>query len=128
MDVIKTAAILIAGYFLATYAAGRLIAIILRAVLKTSGEDALPQGGIRRMGEYIGWLERLLAITFILVGEYNGMGFVLAAKSILRYGEVKSDPDRKLAEYVILGTLMSFSTALITGILLRAALNASLEI
>jgi len=123
MDVIKTAAILIIGYFLATYAAGKLIAVVLRIILKTSGEDALPQGGIRRMGEYIGWLERLLAITFILVGQYNGIGFVLAAKSILRYGEVKSDPDRKLAEYVILGTLMSFSIALIIGVLMRAVLR-----
>jgi len=40
-------------------------------------------------GKYIGWLERFLIITFILVNNYNGIGFILAAKGILRFGEIR---------------------------------------
>jgi hypothetical protein len=41
------------------------------------------------------------------------VGFLIAAKSILRFGSVKDD--RALSEYVIIGTLASFGWALIAA-------------
>jgi len=74
-------------------------------------------------GKYIGWLERFLIITFILVNNYNGIGFILAAKGILRFGEIKESTDRKFAEYVIFGTLLSFSISFALGIIMRFILG-----
>ena len=41
--------------------------------------------------------------------EPAGIGFLVAAKSILRFEEAK---DQKLAEYVLIGSLLSFSIAI----------------
>jgi len=39
----------------------------------------------------------------------------LAAKSIFRFGDLKEAKDRKLTEYVLVGTLLSFGIALLVG-------------
>jgi hypothetical protein len=45
----------------------------------------------------------------ILAGEPSGIGFLVAAKSILRFEEAKKLP---VAEYVLIGTFWSFGLAL----------------
>ena len=77
--------------------------------------DSLPQAG-----QYIGYLERLLVLTFVLNDEFKAVGFILAAKSIFRMGDLREAHDRKFTEYVILGSLFSMSLALFTGLLLQA--------
>jgi hypothetical protein len=47
----------------------------------------------------------------------------VAAKSILRFGEVREPAQRKEAEYIIIGTLMSFSWALLIAFGIRAVLG-----
>lgn len=59
----------------------------------------------------IGLLERGLIFALILLGQPGGVGLLIAAKSILRFGAVKDD--RALSEYVIIGTLASFAWALL---------------
>jgi hypothetical protein len=66
-------------------------------------------------GKYLGYLERILVLTFILNGQYTAVGFVLAAKSIFRMGDLREAHDRKFTEYVMLGSLFSVSIALFTG-------------
>ena len=129
MDMLFSILIVAAGYVAATWAAGELIAFLLKLILRSAGEDENTglRPGIRRMGKYIGWLERVLTVTFVLLGHYNGIGFVLAAKSILRYGEIKSESDHKLAEYVIVGTLLSFSLAVMLGAALRWLLGLPIQ-
>lgn len=68
-------------------------------------------------GQWIGMMERLLILVFILVGKWEGVGFLLAAKSIFRFGDLKESKDRKLTEYVLIGTLLSFSIAIGVGII-----------
>ena len=63
-------------------------------------------------GKYIGLLERLLVLMFILAGHWQAVGFLLAAKSVFRFGNLKESHDRKLTEYVLIGTLLSFGIAL----------------
>lgn len=74
-------------------------------------------------GKFIGYLERLLVFTFILAGHLDAVGFLLAAKSVFRFGDLKESNDRKLTEYVLIGTLLSFGIAigisLLTTFLLR---------
>jgi hypothetical protein len=44
--------------------------------------------------------------------QYEAVGFIIAAKSILRYEGVKTSK----TEYVLIGSLLSFGIAIITGI------------
>lgn len=73
-------------------------------------------------GNYIGILERLFVFCFILTGHFEAIGFLLAAKSIFRFGDLKEAKDRKLTEYVLIGTLLSFGIALLTGLLIQVLL------
>lgn len=70
-------------------------------------------------GQWIGYLERILIITFMLAGYMEGVGFLLAAKSIFRFGELTKANEIKITEYVLIGTLASFSIAILTGLLLQ---------
>lgn len=74
-------------------------------------EDSLPQAG-----KYIGMLERLLVFGFIVLGQWPAIGWLIAAKSILRFSDLSRAKDRKLTEYVLIGTLLSFSMAIIVGL------------
>ncbi|MDZ7853283.1 MAG: hypothetical protein U5L98_11735 [Halomonas sp.] len=67
-------------------------------------------------------LERLLVLTLVLLDQLTAVGFLLAAKSVLRFGDLRDSRDRKLTEYVLLGTLLSVSTTLVLGMLVRLML------
>lgn len=69
----------------------------------------------REAGALIGSLERLLTLCFVLLGEFEVIGFIIAAKSILRF----KDNERPKTEYVLAGTLLSFGIAILMGILLK---------
>jgi len=44
------------------------------------------------------------------------VGFLLTAKSVFRFGDLKESKDRKLTEYILIGTLLSFGIAIIVGL------------
>ena len=73
-------------------------------------------------GRVIGQLERGLIFALVLLGQPQGVGLLMAAKSILRFGAVKDD--RALSEYVIIGTLASFAWALLVAYATIAGLSA----
>ena len=79
---------------------------------------------LQNAGNYIGILERLFVFCFILTGHFEAIGFLLAAKSIFRFGDLKEAKDRKLTEYVLIGTLLSFGIAMATGFLVEFALQS----
>lgn len=88
------------GYFTAT---------ICRGFIPQDKEVKNP--GIANAGRYIGMLERTLVLIAVLVGRFEIIGFLLAAKSIVRHPEMKDDP--KFAEYFLIGTLTSVSWAVL---------------
>ncbi|WP_025739422.1 DUF3307 domain-containing protein [Aquimarina pacifica] len=67
-------------------------------------------------GAYIGMLERTFVFIFIISNHWEGIGFLLAAKSVFRYGDLSKTKDRKLTEYILIGTLISFGFAILIGI------------
>lgn len=79
--------------------------------------------GLRNGGSYIGYLERTLILLLILVGQPAGVGFLITAKSILRFGDVKDSNQRKLTEYIIIGTFLSFGWGLLVAMLTQAGLQ-----
>jgi len=68
--------------------------------------------GLPKGGKTIGVLERLLVFMFVLAGKPEGVGFVIAAKSVFRIGELTNKQDKNHAEYIMIGTLRSFTYAL----------------
>lgn len=66
-------------------------------------------------GAWIGYLERMLILTFMLTDCMEGIGFLLAAKSIFRFGELTKAKEVKITEYVMIGTLSSFTIAILLG-------------
>lgn len=68
-----------------------------------------------RTGEIIGYLERLIIFFLIIYNQIEAIGFVLAAKSLIRHKEMKK---RKKAEYYLIGTLLSVISALAITMLL----------
>lgn len=82
-------------------------------------------GSLPDAGKFIGYLERLLVLLFVLLHHWEAVGFLLAAKSVFRFGNLKESHDRKLTEYVLIGTLLSFSIALVTALVTLYLLNHS---
>lgn len=70
---------------------------------------------LKNAGKYIGILERLFVFIFVVTGNWEAIGFLLAAKSVFRFGDLKESKDRKLTEYILIGTLLSFGIAIATG-------------
>jgi len=71
-------------------------------------------------GKWIGIFERILVFTFVIVNHFEGIGFLIAAKSILRYSDIKGDGTRKEAEYILIGTLMSFASSILVCLAVRS--------
>lgn len=65
-------------------------------------------------GKLIGTMERWLILVFVLIGRYEVIGFLIAAKSIIRFGE--NDKDK--TEYFLAGTLLSIAIAVGCGLIL----------
>lgn len=72
--------------------------------------------GLHDAGTWIGYAERVLALTFMLLGTYEALGFLIAAKSLLRFQET----DTKRTEYVLIGTLLSFGVAVLLGVIIKS--------
>ncbi|MBI5015588.1 MAG: hypothetical protein HZB55_08855 [Deltaproteobacteria bacterium] len=121
MIVLKALALL-AGYAVAVLAGGAFVdAALDRLQGPEDREDveAFRRRGLRGGGRVIGWLERFLFVTFVLAGSYGALGFVLGAKGVVRFAEIKDAKDQKVAEYVLVGTLLSLAWAVVVGLGLR---------
>lgn len=82
-------------------------------------EGWMPEVGISKglpnAGKWIGYLERVLILSFIFTENVDGIGFLLAAKSVFRFGELNKAKDIKITEYVLIGTFLSFTIAILIG-------------
>ena len=100
--------------------------IIIKNIISIwTPENKTKDDSLQNAGNYIGILERLFVFCFILTGHFEAIGFLLAAKSIFRFGDLKEAKDRKLTEYVLIGTLLSFGIALLIGLLTQMCLGFS---
>ena len=75
--------------------------------------------GFENGGVVIGQLERGLIFLLVLVNQPSAIGFLIAAKSVFRFGEIKEKSNRMEAEYILIGTLVSFLYGLIFSFLTR---------
>lgn len=78
-------------------------------------KDSITTESLYRGGRWIGYLERFLIVTAILMSVPEMIGWLLAAKSIFRFGELNRSKDIQKTEYVLIGTLCSFSISIAIG-------------
>ncbi|WP_424931193.1 DUF3307 domain-containing protein [Amaricoccus macauensis] len=111
---------LAAGLIASVFAGGYAVKELMTSVEIEEAEQRLdmPKGGL-----FIGRLERLLIYMITLAGHVDAIGFLIAAKSVLRFNELSREKDRKVSEYVIIGTLASFAWGLAASQATVAALD-----
>ena len=85
-----------------------------------SGEEQ--ELGLASAGKWIGICERILIFTFVLLSQYTAIGFLMTAKSILRFSEKESNTQLK-TEYVLVGTLVSFTLSAMVGMGIKIMLG-----
>ena len=103
------------GLLLALKPANILILLILETCKVNINPTKNDEYGNFHSGELIGWLERGLILVFVIMSQYEAIGFLIAAKSILRFSEASKGDEK--SEYVLTGTLLSLAIALCLGIL-----------
>jgi hypothetical protein len=81
------------------------------------GERAAIDPSLEKAGRLIGMMERLMVLVFVFLGKWEGIGFLLTAKSVFRFGDIKDAKSMKLTEYVLIGTFLSFGIAILTGLI-----------
>lgn len=95
--------------------------ILMKTIFTKWNIDALTQDNesLKDAGKYIGILERILVFIFIIVGHWEAVGFLITAKSVFRFGDLKESKHRKLTEYILIGTLISFGVAIFVALLFQ---------
>lgn len=112
---------IVVAYVLVT----RPLSIVIALVIQRWSAEIDNPGTLIAAGARIGMAERVLVLTLVLLDQLTAIGFLLAAKSVLRFGELRGAQDRKLTEYVLMGTLLSVSTAMVLGLLIRLLVEGS---
>lgn len=115
---------LLAGLVATVWAGGYAVKAVLAGmttppVTLPADDPSLPRGG-----QIIGRLERFLIYVLVLAGHAGAIGFLIAAKSVLRFNELARETDRHVSEYVIIGTLASFAWALAASFATQELLRA----
>ncbi|MDM1555078.1 DUF3307 domain-containing protein [Chryseobacterium indologenes] len=111
--------IIMAALFLTTPASIFIKILLSSWTPAPDGPNTIQTESLSSAGKYIGILERLLVFTFIMVNHWEGVGFMVAAKSVFRFSDLAQAKQRKLTEYVLIGTLLSFGLAVLTGIIIK---------
>jgi len=102
----------ISAYIFCTKPANILIGEILNYYHISIPKDG--ENDLLNAGRLIGIIERLLTITLLLYNQFEAVGFLIAAKSILRYEGSKTAK----TEYVLIGTMLSFGIAILAFVLI----------
>lgn len=102
--------LLLFGYILVTTPYGYFIGLITKRFQNKKNTKT------DKNGLYIGIFERLIILTFVLLGEYSVIGFLITGKSIIRFSSKNEDIK---SEYVLLGTMISYGMTIILGIIMK---------
>lgn len=103
------------GYLFVTFPISVVITILTHRWRKDLDDSYENLQTLNEAGKWIGIMERLLILTFILINQFTAIGFLIAAKAVLRI----KDTERKLSEYVLIGTLLSICITVFIGLLIK---------
>lgn len=102
--------IYVCGFILITNPLGILTGMFLKSVTKSESNAVQLNASA-----WIGIFERILIVIFVTTGQIQAIGFLVAAKSVFRFSEIQHEGNQK-AEYFLLGTLVSFTFAIVVGL------------
>ena len=100
------------GYLLVTVPVGYIIKLATKNMQKTNTPAPVPDLSVNR-GKQIGILERMIILTFILLGQYAAIGFLITGKSIIRFA---NNDEHLRSEYMLIGTMMSYALCIGIGV------------
>ncbi|MEB8347516.1 DUF3307 domain-containing protein [Flavobacteriaceae bacterium KMM 6898] len=103
---------LITAVVFVTFPAGVIMGKLLEGF---SDQIQIDHKSLPNAGKYIGIIERLFVLLFIIMGRWEVIGLLITAKSVFRFNDLKESNNRKLTEYILIGTLLSFGIAILTG-------------
>lgn len=101
--------VLVNGFIIAVIVGNYITALTIKSYTVDLSGQGLPNAG-----QLIGWLERMMIFLLLAIDEAEGIAFLIAAKSFLRFEAVKK---QEVSEYVLIGTLTSFGWALGVSVL-----------
>ena len=90
--------------------------LMSRLLEQMSAQIELDHKSLPNAGKYIGIMERLFVFLFIVMGRWDAIGLLITAKSVFRFNDLKATNNRKLTEYILIGTFLSFGIAILTGL------------
>lgn len=110
------------------------VGYIIHFLTRKWQDELNPEDSLKNAGKWIGILERVLTLTFVFINQFGAIGFLITAKSLLRVIDKPDKPSgeptltrpfspRKRTEYVLIGTFLSFSIAIITGLIINWLLS-----
>jgi hypothetical protein len=112
---------------------GPVTYLIKYLTLKWADDVTTKDQSLPNAGKWIGILERIIVVTLVFIEQYTAIGFLATTKSILRLiDKPESDESsasdnrwssRKHTEYVLIGTFLSFGSALLTAIIINRLLK-----
>jgi hypothetical protein len=102
------------GYAGVVWPLGYVIKFALHKMVPQTNTENIEQGG-----KLIGQFERIIILTFVLLGEYEAIGFLITGKSIIRFAD--KNPEVK-SEYVLVGTMMSYALSILSGLIIKSLL------
>ena len=135
IDIVEKFLIVLGTFFTVTWATGIFIKIFIKninscknpifhpvkndnCIIDKNGRDITDSSSEAKNGGFIiGVLERIFILISIIINYPTMIGFVLTAKSIARLKKLSND---SFAEYFIIGTLLSFISAIIGGLIVRS--------
>lgn len=116
--------LILLAYAFVLFPVGQIIKLSTATIIPSNSQnniiDAKIVKDIQKGGKLIGQFERLIILTFVLLKQYEAIGFLITGKSIIRFGEHNVNLK---SEYVLVGTMMSYALAIITGVLTHILLT-----
>ncbi len=108
--------LMLSGYIFVFKGGTDCVKGVLNKISNNEKKKQLITNNELKIGKIIGNIERFLILTFVLLHQFTAIGFIIAAKSLARFKDLD---DRSFAEYYLVGTLTSFSVALIIGLIIN---------
>jgi hypothetical protein len=110
--------------FLAFYLTEKPANILIREIFKLYKiKFNSAKNELLNAGKLIGIIERWLILFFVFLNQYEAIGFLIAAKSILRYNPNNDKENFNKTEYVLVGTMLSFFIAIFIGTIIKMSIE-----
>lgn len=111
--------LILLAYTWVFYPVGYLIKFAAQSIVPTN-EQIQTETNVEHGGKLIGQFERIIILTLVLLNQYEAIGFLITGKSIIRFADHNSN---LRSEYVLVGTMMSYAIAILTGVFVNYLLS-----